>query len=122
MRTTVEKGREAEDIAALFLEERGLVVLDRNYRFMKAEVDIVAIQDQEVVFVEVRSLKNTRFGHPEETITELKKNLLYQAADAWLYERRMGGARMRFDVVSIVYENEEHKPEIEYFRNAFWPG
>lgn len=122
MRTTVEKGRDAEDIAALFLEERGLVVLDRNYRFMKAEVDIVAIQEQEVVFVEVRSLKNARFGHPEETITELKKNLLYQAADAWLHERRMGGARMRFDVVSIVYENDEKKPEIEYFRNAFWPG
>lgn len=120
MGSTVEKGRDAEDVAAAFLEAAGVRVLDRNYRFMKSELDIVAIDGIEIVFVEVRSSKGIRYGRPEETISEAKKQQLYEGASAWLYERRMEGARIRFDVISIVWETQEKQPEITHFRNAFW--
>lgn len=120
MKTTVDKGRWAEDQACTFLESGGYIVLDRNYRFMKAEVDIVAFIPDEIVFVEVRSLNRALFGRPEETITEKKKRLLYEAAEAWLYERKMERARIRFDVISVIGEHGVENPEISHFRNAFW--
>lgn len=121
MISTVQKGRWAEDLAAAWLEANGHMVLDRNYRFLKAEVDIVAFDQKEIVFVEVRSLKSTLFGRPEETITEAKKRLIYQASEAWLHERRMDGARIRFDVIAVVGSpGDPSPPEITCFRNAFW--
>ncbi|MCH8495983.1 MAG: YraN family protein [Balneolales bacterium] len=120
MISTQDKGRWAEDEACAFLENLGHTILDRNYRFMKAEVDIVAFIPNEIVFVEVRSLEKSLFGRPEETISEKKKQLLYEGAEAWLYERKMDGARIRFDVISIIVEHGVAKPEITHFRNAFW--
>ena len=120
MKSTVEKGKWAEDHACRFLEDSGYRVLDRNYRFMKAEVDIVAFIPNEIVFVEVRSLQKTLFGRPEETISDKKKQLLYEGAEAWLYERKMDGARIRFDVISVIGDYNDENPEIDHFKNAFW--
>jgi putative endonuclease len=120
MKSSVEKGKYAEDVAANYLESNGLTVIDRNYRFMKSEVDIVAYQGNEVVFVEVRSLKSEVFGRPEETISLAKQKQVFQAAEAWLYEKRMEGARVRFDVVSVLTNYDDSEPEITHFRNAFW--
>ncbi len=120
---TVEKGKIAEAMACTFLEENGLTILDRNYRFLKSEIDIVALQAEEIVFVEVRSKTHTLFGYPEATVDKNKQKSIIQAAEAWLYERRMEGARIRFDVVSVVTEYNPGQPtQIEHFRNAFWYG
>lgn len=80
----------------------------------------MAYQGNEVVFVEVRSLKDDKFGRPEETVGALKQKLVMQAAEAWLYEKRMEGARVRFDVISVLTTYENSNPEITHFRNAFW--
>lgn len=118
---TVEKGKFAEDAACEFLESKGITIIDRNYRFMGHEVDAVGYQGEEIVFIEVRSKKNATFGYPEETVDKSKQKSIIQAAEAWLYEKRMEGARIRFDVVSVLtsYKGEEI-PDIEHFRNAFW--
>lgn len=118
---TVEKGRYGEDAACDFIESKGITVIDRNYRFMGHEVDIVGFQGEEIVFVEVRSKKNSSFGFPEETVDKTKQKSIIQAAEAWLYEKRMEGARIRFDVVSVLttYQDDD-VPQIEHFRNAFW--
>lgn len=120
MKSSVEKGKYAEDVAVSYLETNGITVIDRNYRFMNAEVDIVAFQENEVVFVEVRSLKSELFGRPEETINQAKQKQVFQAAEAWLYEKRMEGARVRFDVVSVLTNYDDSDPVITHFRNAFW--
>jgi len=118
---TVEKGRFGEDAACEFIESKGITVIDRNYRFMGHEVDIIGFQGEEIVFVEVRSKKNPSFGYPEETVDKAKQKSIIHAAEAWLYEKRMEGARIRFDVVSVLtnYQDDEI-PQIEHFRNAFW--
>jgi putative endonuclease len=118
---TVEKGRFAEDAACEYLEQSGITVIDRNHRFMGHEVDIVCYQGEEIVFVEVRSKSTIRYGYPEETVDKNKQKSIILAAEAWLYEKRMEGARIRFDVISVLttYQDGEMH-QIEHFRNAFW--
>ena len=114
-----EKGNEGEDIAVAYLESKGYTILERNYFFERAEVDIVAYDEKAIVFVEVKMRKNTTFGEPAEFVTEKKQELVYKAAEAWLYERKMDGSPVRFDVVAIVQQNNE-APDITHFEHAFW--
>ncbi len=114
-----EIGREGEDLAAAYLESKGYTVLEKNYFFQRAEVDIVAYDETAIVFVEVKMRKNTDFGEPAEYVTEKKKKRIYKASEAWLYERKMEGSPVRFDVVAIV-KPENQAPDIQHFEHAFW--
>lgn len=116
--TTKSIGDKGEDLAVLYLENKGYTILDRNYRFEKAEVDIVAYHALEIVFVEVKTRKNADFGQPEEFVNETKIANICKASEAWLYERNMVGSAARFDVISIVSQSStEHR--IRHFENAF---
>lgn len=119
-KSTREKGREGEAIAAAYLESKDYTILEQNYFFERAEVDIVAYDQTAIVFVEVKMRKNTTFGEPAEFVTEKKQKLIYKAAEAWLYERKMDGSPVRFDVVAIV-QNKNEAPDIQHFKHAFRP-
>ena len=111
-------GDDGEEIAAAYLESKGWLVLDRNYSFEKAEVDIVAYDHRHIIFVEVKLRSNTHFGRPEEFVTPKKETLIKKAAEAWVYERKMETALVRFDIVSIV-QNRNEAPDITHFEDAF---
>ncbi len=111
-------GDEGEDIAAAYLESKGWLILDRNYFFEKAEVDIVAYDHTQIIFVEVKSRSGTYFGRPEDYVTPKKEGLVKKAAEAWVYERKMDTALVRFDIVSIVKEKNS-APDITHFEDAF---
>lgn len=117
-KSTRQIGNEGEEIAAAYLESKGYTIVDRNYFFERAEVDIVAFDESCIVFVEVKKRANTAFGQPEDFITEDKIANLYKAAEAWIYERKMDTAPARFDVIAIVQQDNE-APEIRHFENAF---
>ncbi len=117
--STRQKGKMGEDIACRYLEEKGFTILDRNYKFEHAELDIVAYQGRFIIFVEVKTRSSKSFGEPEESIDEKKKEKLLHVAEAWMYERRMTGAPARFDVISIVYPATS-KEEIRHYEEAFW--
>lgn len=118
-------GDRGEDAAAAYLEATGYRILDRNYRYERAEVDLVCYdpgaEDErgEIVFVEVKTRTGMGFGAPEEAVTDEKQAHVVHAAKAYLYERQLEGAPVRFDVVSILL-NQDNAPDIEHFRNAFW--
>jgi putative endonuclease len=118
-------GATGEDIAATYLEKLGYRILERNYRFEKAEVDLICFEPAEIyeqggelVFVEVKTRKGIGFGLPEEAVTTEKQRNVIKAAKAFLYERHMEGSPCRFDVVGILFKNGQ--PKIEHFKNAFW--
>ncbi|HYW34214.1 MAG TPA: YraN family protein, partial [Balneolaceae bacterium] len=90
-----DKGREGEELAAAYLESKGYTILERNYFFERAEVDLVAHDDNAIVFVEVKMRKNTTFGEPAEFVTDEKQKNVLKAAEAWIYERKMAGAPVR---------------------------
>lgn len=112
-------GDEGEDLAVAYLESKGYTVLDRNYFFERAEVDIVAAHDNGICFVEVKKRSSTKFGSPEEFITEEKMENIYKASEAWIYERKMDGYPVRYDVIAIVQRGNQ-APDIKHFENAFW--
>ncbi|MFU8812981.1 MAG: YraN family protein [Balneolaceae bacterium] len=117
-KSTTQKGQEAEEIAAAYLESKEYLILDRNYRFERAEIDIVAFDHKQVIFVEVKARATTYFGHPEEYVTPDKEKNIKKAAEAWIYERKMETALVRFDIVSIVQQNGK-APDISHFEDAF---
>jgi len=117
-KTTRQIGNEGEELAASYLESKGYTILDRNYYFERAEVDIVAYDETCIVFVEVKKRATADYGKPEEFVTESKIENLYKAAEAWIYERKMDTAPARFDVVAITQQKNE-APDIKHYENAF---
>lgn len=123
---TKDFGDRGEEIAARYLQEKGYVILDRNYRFERSEVDLICFEpaadsarDGELVFAEVKTRSGLGFGRPEESVSEAKRRHIVRAAQAYLHERRLEKSICRFDVISIVMRRGE-RPHIEHFKRAFW--
>jgi putative endonuclease len=114
---TKDKGDRGEQLAAEFLDEAGLRILERNYRFARAEVDIVAEEGEELVFVEVKARESLRFGDPEESVGEAKEQRLRRAAEGYCMERGMTDRFYRFDIVAIRFE--KGNVILKHLRNAF---
>ncbi len=95
-----------ERVAARYLLDLGLVLLDRNWRCPEGEIDIVARDGMEIVVCEVKTRSSTRFGTPFEAITTQKATRLHRLGRAWLSahpdHRRFG--RLRVDVVTVTTE------------------
>ena len=115
-----EIGKKGEDIAAGFLESKGLHILDRNYRFERNEIDLVALQLEpaELIFVEVKTRSNTQLQHPEETVDPAKQKKIFRVADSYIYEKQMSTVPVRFDVIAIGMDQPEH-PLIHHIEDAF---
>jgi putative endonuclease len=113
-----EKGRAGEDLAARFLQERGLRVIERNFRCPIGEIDIVCHEGDIVVFVEVKSRSGASFGMPQEAVSWSKQKRLTRLALWYLKEHRLERRRARFDVVAIRWRVSE-PPQVEWFANAF---
>lgn len=114
-----ETGRDAENRAARFLQNKGYAILSRNYRCGKlGEIDIVAKQKDTLVFVEVKSKKEPfSFGTPQEAVTFKKQQTLVRLAHSFMQSRKLIGIPCRFDVVAISYLNQNIN--LEHFQNAF---
>lgn len=118
-KSTRQIGDDGEELAVAYLESKGYTILERNYHFEHAEVDIVAYDNESyIIFAEVKTRSSNRYGEPEEYVDQEKIDNVYKAAEAWIYERKMDGAPVRFDVISILQRNNE-APDIKHFRNAF---
>lgn len=111
------KGMEGENLAAQFLEKRGYTILERNYRFDRGEIDLVAEQGQELVFIEVKARHSKRYGSPEESVTPAKEAQLKKVAEGYLYEHDIENQSCRFDVVTIIYQHGA--PVVRLIQNAF---
>ena len=110
------RGQWAEDAAARYLTERGLVCRDRNFRSRYGEIDLVMEDGEILVFVEVRSRGGTGFLDPAESVDRSKRARIARTADTWLRRRRPIPA-CRFDVVAVT--GEPDAPGIRWVRNAF---
>lgn len=95
-------GRRGEDLAAEHLEASGLVIVERNWRCAQGEIDIVAVDAGELVFVEVKTRSSVAFGHPFESITAVKLARLRRLAAAWCAEHPGRHDRIRLDAVAVI--------------------
>ena len=108
------RGEAAENLAAAFLERSGLTILERNYRCRYGEIDIVARNGAQLVFVEVRARRSEAFGGAAGSITAAKRRRLVAAARHYLAELRSDRA-CRFDVVLVRGEGQR----VEWLADAF---
>ena len=95
-------GRRGEDLAALYLQHRGLVILSRNWRCREGELDLVATDASRLVVCEVKTRSSAAYGAPLEAVTAPKARRLRRLAAAWLRENRLRASAVRVDVVSIL--------------------
>jgi len=117
--TSRDDGRAAEDAAAEFLKARGYKIVQRNLVTRFGEVDILAVEDDEVVFVEVKSRTSDEWGYPEDRIDRRKQATLRRIADFYLARRGLPDAPHRFDIVALVRKPDDSGWDIELFENAF---
>jgi putative endonuclease len=112
-------GNKGEDIAAGYLVSEGYLIIERNYRFHKGEIDIVAKDksDGYLVFVEVKSRKSLEFGVPEYAITTAKMNQLKRMAKYYLLDRQIKDSDCRIDVITVLF-TPENPPLINHYKNA----
>lgn len=109
-------GKESEILAVEFLEKKGYKVLVKNYRYLKAEIDIIAETENQIVIIEVKRSTDT-FLSPEEAVNKKKIRLLISAASHFLEENEID-KEARFDIIAIL-PNEENQFQIKHIENAF---
>lgn len=114
-----ELGKEGEQIAVDLLLQKGYKILERNWRFQRAEIDIVAQKDENIlVVVEVKTRTNNAIGSPEEFVTKNKIKLLVKAADAYVVSKKLD-VEVRFDIIAVIknakYQKVDHLEDAFYF-------
>ncbi|MBP6385822.1 MAG: YraN family protein [Pseudarcicella sp.] len=109
-------GEQGEGIASSYLQENGYEILERNFRFEKAEIDIIAQKGKFLVFVEVKTLTNTQFGMPELAVDKQKEKNISRAALHYIYSQDWK-QEIRFDIIAIVIDAGKY--QLEHFVDAF---
>ncbi len=119
----IELGRKGEEIALKFLTKKGYELVARNYRCHRwCELDLVMQDGKYLVFVEVRTKKNTAHGTPIETIDYDKRRQIEKMARLYLTKEKVPeNTYCRFDVVGIILPNNG-EPVIDYIKDAFIMG
>lgn len=116
MTSTRERGQRGEDAAARHLERHHYAIVDRNVRMRGGEIDIVAREGGDLVFVEVKARRHDAFGTPAEALTPAKATRLARAAAEYLQRYHLASETVRCDVVAVTWPGKE--PRIEILRAA----
>ena len=111
-------GDAGEAIAVSYLQSLGLDILERNFRAHRGEIDIIARDEETLVFVEVKSSSNEAFGEPLTWVNRRKKHRIARTAEAYLLTQKRADVECRFDVIAISIRKNGH--DIKHIKNAFW--
>lgn len=111
-------GEKGEQIAVDFLIKKGHRILERNWRFQKAELDVVSVYENYLVITEVKTRSSNAFENPKEAVTISKQKHIIRATDAFIQQKNID-LECRFDIISVLLVNE--KQTIEHIEDAFYP-
>jgi putative endonuclease len=112
-----EIGQKGENLAADYLQNAGYTVLERNYRCKLGEIDIIARDNDTLVFIEVRSRSSLAFGLPQESINRRKRHQISKVALEYMIRRKLKNIPARFDVVAVSFEGRKEK--VDLIKDAF---
>ncbi len=114
----INVGLRGEQAAVDFLVDKKYKILDRNWRYKKLEIDIIAFYNDTLVVVEVKSRTGTYFEQPFQAVTKKKQRFIIEAANAYIDKHEID-YETRFDIISIV--EQHNKFNIEHIEDAFYP-
>ena len=98
-------GKKGEDIATNYLKKCGYKILERNFECRQGEIDIIALDKNEIVFIEVKTRTNFKYGMPSEAVTKIKQKHLLKATEYYVYINNLQNDFIRLDVLEIILEN-----------------
>lgn len=113
-----ELGKRGEEAAACFLERREYEILDRNWKCIAGEADIVALQDDTLCFIEVKTRKDAQKGFPSEAVDTRKRSRYERIAACYLKDHDYADVRVRFDIIAILVLGED-RAFLRHHLNAF---
>ena len=123
MATTREQGEYTESLACRYLEDKGFVLIEKNFSCRAGEIDLIMNDNKNIVFVEVRYRRSNNFGSGAESITVSKQSKLIKTASLYLQQHdKLNKYPSRFDVVSItgsIETNDINKINFDWIKNAF---
>jgi putative endonuclease len=112
-----QSGREGEKEAARYLEKKGYEIVKRNFRTSGVEIDLIAITDDILCFIEVKTRKSSHFGFPEEFVDHRKMERIIRGASVFGNKKEYRHLKIRFDVISVLYRGKTF--QINHLENAF---
>lgn len=112
-------GNYGEDIASNYLEKNNYIIECRNFRCKIGEIDIIARDCDYICFIEVKARYEKDFGLPMEAVNGRKQKRLYKIAEYYIQKNNIFNMNFRFDVVSLLFNNNDSKYEISVIKNAF---
>ena len=98
-------GKFGEDVAVKYLKQNGYKILDRNFNCKRGELDIVALQKKQIIFIEIKARTSTKYGLPKEAVTKKKLEHIYKTAEYYLYTRNLEKEDIRIDVIEVYIKN-----------------
>ena len=113
-----ELGKRGEEAAACFLERREYEILDRNWKCIAGEADIVALQDDTLCFIEVKTRKDAQKGFPSEAVDTRKRSRYERIAACYFKDHDYADVRVRFDIIAILVLGED-RAFLRHHLNAF---
>jgi len=113
-----ELGKKGELVARKFLEEKGLTIVEANWRFERDEIDLIAQDGKLLVIVEVKTRSTDFFGPPEEAVNQRKEAFLIRATESYLDQNNLD-CEVRFDIVAIVLNDRQCV--VNHIEGAFYP-
>ena len=112
-----ELGKKGEQLAVYYLQENNYKIVERNYRFDKAEVDIIAKKKDILAIIEVKTRSSTEFGNPQDFVKPKQIQRLVKAVDEYVIVNDLD-LEIRFDIIAIVKEKSNYT--IEHLKDAFY--
>lgn len=116
--THIELGQFGEELAVTHLQKNGYHIVDRNFRFKKNEIDIVAIKDDQLIVCEVKTRETAEIGEPYKAVTRKKQRQIIVTADYYVKVKNLF-IDVQFDIISIVHNS--FRTKLEHIPNAFTP-
>jgi len=106
-----------EKIAEKYLLKKGYKIIDRNYHSREGEVDLIALEKGQFVFIEVKTRSSENFGCPAEAVTYQKIKKLIKTARHFLFKTKKNSENYRIDVVSIILDKDNKRVKIKHFKS-----
>lgn len=111
-----ETGKIGEDIATRYLEQIGYEIIQRNFECKIGEIDIIAKEKDEIVFVEVKTRASALYGQPKDAVDVTKKKHIYRSAEFYIYIRHLEKYPVRIDVIEVY--KKQGKFKVHHIKNA----
>jgi putative endonuclease len=112
-------GNFGEQIAAEYLIKNNFSILEKNWRYKKYEIDIIARKNNIIHIIEVKTRHVSEFGEPEDFVTKAKQKYIVTAANEYIVQKNLN-FECEFDIIAIKIM-EDKQPHINYLKNAFYP-